>query len=314
MVRVESLLPSQSTGGTLDLQEVRGGGPNVPINSNPTMRQRRLARRLRDLRTAAGLTHADASKVLGSAESKVGRIENAQSGIRLPDLRALMDAYGVTDPTERNDIELLSREAKQKGWWSRYANVVDAGYAAYVAVEWDASEIYNVETNLIPGLLQTPEYTKALIELQVPDATPEQVEARISVRSERRTILTRKNPLQLWVIISEGALRHRVGSSAVIKAQLEALVEASRQPNIQLQVLPDEDPMNACLFGPFVIMSFPAAAETDISYTETPTSTTYFEEPAEVETYTTLFRRLNMAAANVTKSRALILDAVKEMG
>ncbi len=286
----------------------------MPINSNPTMRQRRLARRLRDLRTAAGLTHADASKVLGSAESKVGRIENAQSGIRLPDLRALMDAYGVTDPTERNDIELLSREAKQKGWWSRYANVVDAGYAAYVAVEWDASEIYNVETNLIPGLLQTPEYTKALIELQVPDATPEQVEARISVRSERRTILTRKNPLQLWVIISEGALRHRVGSSAVIKAQLEALVEASRQPNIQLQVLPDEDPMNACLFGPFVIMSFPAAAETDISYTETPTSTTYFEEPAEVETYTTLFRRLNMAAANVTKSRALILDAVKEMG
>ncbi|MFD6336164.1 helix-turn-helix domain-containing protein [Streptomyces sp. NPDC060131] len=314
MVRVESLLPSQSTGGTLDLQEVRGGGPNVPINSNPTMRQRRLARRLRDLRTAAGLTHADASKVLGSAESKVGRIENAQSGIRLPDLRALMDAYGVTDPTERNDIELLSREAKQKGWWSRYANVVDAGYAAYVAVEWDASEIYNVETNLIPGLLQTPEYTKALIGLQVPDATPEQVEARISVRSERRAILTRENPLQLWVIISEGALRHRVGSSAVIKAQLEALVEASRQPNIQLQVLPDEDPMNACLFGPFVIMSFPAAAETDISYTETPTSTTYFEEPAEVETYTTLFRRLNMAAANVTKSRALILDAVKEMG
>ncbi|MFD3911536.1 helix-turn-helix domain-containing protein [Streptomyces sp. NPDC058603] len=286
----------------------------MPINSNPTMRQRRLARRLRDLRTAAGLTHADASKVLGSAESKVGRIENAQSGIRLPDLRALMDAYGVTDPTERNDIELLSREAKLKGWWSRYANVVHAGYAAYVAVEWDASEIYNVETNLIPGLLQTPEYTKALIELQAPDATPEQVEVLISVRSERRAILTRENPLQLWVIISEGVLRHRVGSSAVMKAQLEALVEDSRQPNIQLQVLPDEDPMNACLFGPFVIMSFPAAAETDISYTETPTSTTYFEEPAEVETYTTLFRRLNMAAANVTKSRALILDAVKEMG
>ncbi|MFD7286053.1 helix-turn-helix domain-containing protein [Streptomyces sp. NPDC059863] len=309
---IESLLPSQSAGGTLDLREERGGGPNVPINSNPTMRQRRLARRLRDLRTAAGLTHADASKVLGSAESKVGRIENAQSGIRLPDLRALMDAYGVTDPVERNDIELLSREAKQKGWWSRYANVVDSGYAAYVAVEWDASEIYNVETNLIPGLLQTPEYTKALIELQAPDATPEQVEVLISVRSERRTILTRENPLQLWVIISEGALRHRVGSSAVMKAQLEALVEDSRQANIQLQVLPDEDPMNACLFGPFVIMSFPASAETDIIYADSPTSTTYFEEPPEVETYTTLFRRLNMAAANVTKSRALILGAIKK--
>lgn len=285
----------------------------MPINSNPTIRQRRLARRLRDLRTAAGMTHAEVSKVLGSAESKIGRIEGAQSGVRLPDLRALMDAYGVTDPGERNEIEVLSREAKQKGWWSRYANAVDSAYAAYVAVEWDAVGLYNVETNLIPGLLQTPEYTKALIELQAPDATAEHVSTQISVRRERRKILTRDSPLQLWVIVTEGALQHRVGGSDVMKAQLEALVETSREANVQLQVLPREDPMNACLFGPFVIMSFPAAAETDIIYTESPTSTLYYEEPADVEAYTKLFRRLNVAAANVTKSRALITDAIKEM-
>ncbi|WP_405536290.1 helix-turn-helix domain-containing protein [Streptomyces sp. NBC_00075] len=285
----------------------------MPINHNPTFRQRQLARTLRELRTKAGLTHADAAKVLGSAESKVGRIENAQSGIRLPDLRALMDAYNVTDPTTRAAIEKLSRESRQKGWWSRYVNVVDPAYAAYAAVEWDASELYNVQTNLVPGLLQTPEYTEALIRLQVPEATQDHVNGQVDVRRERKSILTRDNPLQLWVIIAENVLYHQVGSREVMNTQLESLIADSRKQNIELQVLPREDPMNACLFGPFVIMSFPTSAETDVVCTESPTSTLFYEEAADVETYTTLFRRLNMAAANVSKSRALIQNALHEM-
>ncbi len=285
----------------------------MPINNNPTIRQRRLARRLRELRTAAGLTHADTAEVLGSAESKVGRIENAQSGIRLPDLRALMDAYGVTDADERSGIELLARESKQKGWWSRYANAVDSAYTAYVAVESDASELYNVETNLVPGLLQIPEYTQAVAKLQSPEYTPEDVETQVTVRRERRKILTGENPMQLWVILSEDVLYRRVAGAPIMKAQLEALISDSREQNIELQVLPREDPMNACLYGPFVIMSFPTSTETDVVYTESPTSTVYYEEEADVETYTTLFRRLNMAAANVSKSRTLISNALKEL-
>ncbi|MGW4457010.1 helix-turn-helix domain-containing protein [Streptomyces albidoflavus] len=284
----------------------------MPINTNPTIRQRRLARRLKELRTNAGLTHADLAKELGSAESKVGRIEGAQSGVRLPDLRAWMDATGVTDPDERVEIEELSREAKKKGWWVRYTRAVDSAYTAYVAVEWDATELYNVETHLVPGLLQTPEYTGALIELQAPNATKEDVETQIQVRRERRKVLTRESPSQLWVIIAESVLHHRVGSAEIMKAQLEALVEDSRRPNVQLQVLPQEDPINACLFGPFVIMSFSTPSETDIICAESATSTLYYEEPGDIDTYTTLFRRLNMAAENVSNSRALILDAIKE--
>ncbi|WP_326810821.1 DUF5753 domain-containing protein [Streptomyces scopuliridis] len=113
--------------------------------------------------------------------------------------------------------------------------------------------------------------------------------------------------------IAESVLYHRVGSRNILKGQLEALIDESRRPNIQLQVLPREDPMNACLFGPFMVMSFPNAAETDIMYTEALTSALYYEEDADVETYTTLFRRLNMAAANVSQSRALITRALKEM-
>ena len=202
----------------------------------------------------------------------------------------------------------------QKGWWARYANSVDSAYAAYLAVEWDAYELYNVETHLIPGLLQTPEYTEAVIRLQAPDFTAKATEAQLSVRRERRKVLTRENPLHLWVIVSESALYHRIGGKDVMRAQLESLIDDSRAKNIELQVLPREDPMNGCLFGPFVIMTFPNAAATDVIYTQSPTSTLYYEEEADVEAYTTLFRRLNVAAANVSKSRALIMDALKEMG
>ncbi|RKN09623.1 helix-turn-helix domain-containing protein [Streptomyces radicis] len=286
----------------------------MPISSNnPTIRQRRLARTLRDLRIAAGLKHSDAARVLACAESKMTRLENAQSGIRLVDLRLLLDAYGVADPEQRAEIEKVSREARQKGWWTRYTNLVDSAYAAYVAVEWDAQEIYNVETHLIPGLLQTPEYTEAVIRLQAPDATPEEIQTQLKVREERRKVLGRATPLQLWVILSESILRHRVGSAEAMKRQLEFLLEASRETNIELQILPLESPMNACLFGPFVIMSFPTAIESPVAYTESTTGTVYYEEESDTERYKTLFRRLNVAASDVGKSRTLIKKALEEM-
>ncbi|MFI2670638.1 helix-turn-helix domain-containing protein [Streptomyces albidoflavus] len=284
----------------------------MPINQNPTVRQRRLARRLKELRVQAGLTHADLAEELGSAESKVGRIEGAQSGIRLPDLRAWMNATGVTDPDERAEIEELSREARKKGWWFQYAKSVHPAYTAYVAVEWDAAEIYNVETHLIPGLLQTPEYTRELFSILTPDLPKEETEAKIEVRKKRREALTRENPLQLWAIISESLLHHRVGSADTMREQLESLIEDSKRPNVHLQVLPQDDPINACLFGPFVIVSYASPSETDIACTEGTVGALYYEEPDEVEKYTRLFRRLNMAAANVEKSQAFIRNALRK--
>ncbi|GAV45909.1 helix-turn-helix domain-containing protein [Streptomyces acidiscabies] len=285
----------------------------MPDKPNPTFRQRRLARTLRGLRTAAGLTHADVAKVLGSAESKIGRIENYQSGIRLPDLRALLDAYNVTNPTERAALEKLAREAKQKGWWNQHTDVIEPAYATYAAVESDASEIYNVETSMVPGLLQIPDYTEALIRLQAPDATEEEIKTGIEVRRERKNILTRDNPLRLWVIITESVLYHQVAGPEVMRAQLESLIEAGRKQNIELQVLPREDPLNACLVGPFVIMSFPGVVESDLAYTEAATTSLFHEEEKDVQAYTTLFRRLNVAAANISKSRALIQDAINHV-
>ena len=284
----------------------------MPLNANPTIRQRRLARRLKELRTAAGLTHADAAAALGSAESKVGRIENAQSGVRLPDLRALLDAYGVEDVDERAEIEKLAKEARQRGWWSRYSRIVDSTYAAYVAVEWDASEIYTVESNLVPGLLQTTAYAEAVMRAQTPDLTDETIAGQVEVRQQRRKVLQRGTPPRLWVVLAEAALHHEVGSRDIMREQIEFLIEASRETNIELQILPLGDPMNVCLFGSFVIMSFPGVAETDVVYTDLPTSTVYYEDAPEVDRYTQMFRRLNVAASSVERSRALLDKALEK--
>lgn len=215
-------------------------------------------------------------------------------------------------PGERAHLESLALSGSQKGWWTRYANAVDSAYAAYIAVETEASEVYNVETSLIPGLLQTPGYTEAAIRLQGPNASDELIKTQVNVRAERRKVLARATPLQLWVILAESVLYHRVGGVDVMRNQLEALLSASREANIELQILPRNDPMNACLYGPFVIMSFPGA-ESDVVYTDSPTSTVYYEENKDVETYTTIFRRLNAASCSVEESRRLISTALTEM-
>ncbi|MGW3489884.1 helix-turn-helix domain-containing protein [Streptomyces sp. NPDC001054] len=282
-------------------------------NAGPSIRQRRLARLLKDLRIAAGLKHADAARVLDSAESKMTRIENAKSGIRLVDLRTLLDAYGVTDPAERAQIEQLAKDARKKGWWAQYAGSVSPSYAAYIAVEWDAVEMYDVEPILIPGLLQVPAYTKALARIHVPSAGEGLLETRAQIRQDRRKTLTRDDPLQLWAIVSESALYHAVGGADVMREQLESLLTDSDLPNVELQILPKESPMNAALFGPFVIMSFSPSSAEDLVYGELNNGTVYYEEPGDTERFAALFRRLNMAALDPPKSRALIRRVLNEM-
>lgn len=282
-------------------------------NAGPSIRQRRLARALKDLRVEAGLKHSDAARALDCAESKMTRIENAKSGIRLVDLRTLLDAYGVADREQREQIEQLAKDARKKGWWAQYGGSVDAEYTAYIAVEWDAVELYDVEPILIPGLLQTPDYSRALTRVQVPGVSEEDVDTQAQIRQDRRKVLTRDDPLQLWVIVSEPALYHGVGGGSVMREQLNSLLTDSELPNVELQVLPKESPMNAALFGSFVIMSFSPSSSEDLVYGELNSGTIYYEEPGDTERFATLFRRLNMAALDPPKSQALIRRILQEM-
>lgn len=285
----------------------------MPVNRNPTVRQRRLARTLKELRTAKRLTLAQAAQQLACAESKISRIEAAQSGIRIVDLRLLLDLYGVHDPSVRGGLEALSREGRLRGWWDRYSETLSPLYADYIALEADASDAYGIETILVPGLLQTEDYTRAVVRAQIEDATPEQVETLTRVRQERRSVLTREVPLRLWVVLSESVLKHQIGGPSVMRDQLGSLVVASGQPNISIQVLPEASEIHAALFGPVVVLSFPETTETDVAYVDSLLSTLYIEEPDEVLKYATLFRRALAESLSRTESVALIERIAKGM-
>ncbi|MFI9332076.1 helix-turn-helix domain-containing protein [Kitasatospora sp. NPDC052868] len=277
----------------------------MPVNRNPTVRQRRLARTLKELRTEANLTIAQSARQLVCAESKISRIEAAQSGIRLVDLRLLLDLYGVTGET-RSRLEALSREGRQRGWWDRYSDTLSPLYADFIALESDASDMYSIQTLLVPGLLQTEDYTRVVVRAQIEGATSEQVERLTKVRQERRAVLTRDAPLRMWVVLSESVLKHRIGGRLVMREQLEFLASSAGQPNINIQVLPEESDVHAALFGPVAILSFPEPTETDVVYVDSLLSTLYIEEPEEVFKYTNLFRRALAESLPRTESLALI--------
>ncbi|MFJ7245422.1 helix-turn-helix domain-containing protein [Kitasatospora sp. NPDC098652] len=278
----------------------------MPVNRNPTVRQRRLARTLKELRTAADLTIAQSARQLDCAESKISRIEAAQSGIRLVDLRLLLDLYGVADPDTRSRLEALSREGRLRGWWDRYSDTLSPLYADYIALESDASDMYSIQTLLVPGILQTEDYTRAVVRAQIEDATAEQVETLTKVRQERRSVLERDVPLRVWAVLSESVLKHQVGGPVVMREQLEFLAASAERPNINVQVLPEASAIHAALFGPVTILSFPEVTETDVVYVDSLLSTLYIEEPEEVFKYANLFRRALVESLPRDESIALI--------
>lgn len=282
----------------------------MPVNRNPTVRQRRLSRMLKEARGTAGKTIAQAAQALDCAESKISRIEAGQSGIRSLDLRALLDLYGVTDATRRERFQDLARNGRERGWWSQYEGSLNSAYSDLIALEWDASDLYLVETALIPGLLQTPAYTEAVVRTQNPGKSDADVAAQVKVRGKRRQTFVRSTPLRLWAVITEAALKADLGTD-VMRDQLESLLALARETNIQIQVLPSSAAINVGLYGPFGILGFPEPVETDIVYRDDLMSIVYYEDPSQVEFYTALFRRLNSEALPVEQSLSIIKEHIK---
>lgn len=285
----------------------------MPVNRNPTVRQRRLGRMLKEARGAASKTIAQAAGELDCAESKISRIESAQSGIRSLDLRALLNFYGVTDPIRRQRFQDLARNGRERGWWSQYEGALNSEYSDLIALEWDASDLYVVETAIIPGLLQTAAYTEAVVRTQSPGKSDDAVAAQVKVRAQRRQTFARPTPLRLWAVITEAALNADLGQD-VMRDQLDSLLTLARETNIQIQVLPSSADINVALYGPFGILGFPEPVETDIVYRDDLMSIVYYEDPKQVEFYTALFRRLNSEALPVERSLSIIKEHIKGTG
>ncbi|MFJ8477937.1 helix-turn-helix domain-containing protein [Kitasatospora sp. NPDC094011] len=279
----------------------------------PTVRRRMLGAELRKLREGLRLTVDEVAARLGWHQSKVSRLENGRYGMRANDVGILLDVYQVTDPETRDALATLAREGKRRVWWQPYSDVISQRYASFISFEAEAVSIRNFESSLLPGLLQTADYARALIRQLEPEATPDEINALVDVRLARQNAtLRREEPLKLWAIVDETALRRLIGSRAIMAKQLQQLAAASREPHVTLQVVPFSAGAHAGVHGSFAVLEFPVRGDLDVVYTEALTSSLYLERDSDVAAYDQAFDRLRAAALDVAPSRRLVAQIAKE--
>ena len=273
----------------------------VVEHSSPTLRRRELGSRLRELRIQAGLTVEQACEVLECSPAKISRIETGGRGVSLRDVRDLSAAYNV-DAVEREHLLALVKESKQQTWWQD----LDVPYKPFIGLETAASSIRDYESGLVPGLLQTQDYARALITGMVPRLAPDMVQAALDARLTRQQILTREGPTRFHAVLDEAALRRVVGSPEVMCGQLAALAERAALPNVTVQVIPFEAGAHPGQDSTFMILEFEEPAASDVVYIEGLIGNVYLERTADLERYTQVFDDLCHVALDPERSIDLI--------
>lgn len=275
--------------------------PPVPEVRSPTLRRRELGALLRARRQELGFTVEQVAERLLCSPSKVSRMETGQRGATLRDVRDLCALYGINGEEERERLMTLAREGKQQAWWQSY----DLPYSTYVGLEAAAAGIKDYDSAVVPGLLQTPEYTRARHEGTLPRLEADEIERRVEVTLTRQLVLTQEHAPYFWSILDEAVLHRVVGGPAVMKAQLERLIEASRQPRITIQVIPYEIGAHPALDSIFTIVEFDGDVP-GVVYVEGLVGSIYLERPDDLDRYQEVFDRLSTIALSPDDSIALM--------
>ncbi|MEV0319796.1 helix-turn-helix domain-containing protein [Streptomyces sp. NPDC050658] len=271
----------------------------------PAVRRRKLGAELRALRTMAGLTSDQAAGRVGWHQSKVSRIETGRSGVKASDVQLLLDAYAVKDPQLRQLLVALAGADDDSGrhhWWHAYRGLLPPTYRDFISLESQACRVRTLETNVVPGLLQTPDYARAVTRAALDGLPEEQVDALVEVRLARQDVLRAKRPLRLSVILDESVLHRQVGGGQVLAGQLKRLLEAAQLPHVRLQVLPYAAGEHKGLLGSFVIFSFPNIADLDVVVLDHLTSSLYLERREDLQAYTDAFNSLQGQALSPEES------------
>jgi len=251
----------------------------------PTVRRMLVGAQLRRLRTELGLSREEAGEAIRASEWKIHRLENGQVGFKERDIIDLLRLYEVTDPDDVAAFLLLIREANTPGWWQHYGDVLPRWFRTYVDLESAATLIRTYEGQFIPGLLQTDDYMRAVIGGAQLEESSEEMGRRVRLRMARQTLLTREHPPRLWAVVDEAAMRRPVGGPEVMRGQLERLIDASKLPNVTLQVLPFAVGAHSGMPGAFSILRFADPELPDVVYLEHLTNAVYLDKRDEVERY-----------------------------
>ena len=279
-------------------------------NVNPTVRRRRLGQELRRLRELKGMTAEEVAERLLVSQSKISRLENGRRSISQRDVRDLCGVYEVEDQRMVDSLMEMAKDSRQQGWWHAFG---DVPYSVYIGLETDAASLRVYDPQVVPGLLQTRSYAEALISGALPEAPPQDIEKRIQVRLRRQErISTGENPLRLWAVLDEAALRRQVGNRQVMIEQLEYLLEMSQLPHVTVQLIPFTMGAHPGVSGQYAILEFPDAADSSVVYIEGVTSDLYLEKPQDVQKYSVMYEHLRAQALNADQTREFIQKAAKE--
>ncbi|WFE41700.1 helix-turn-helix transcriptional regulator [Micromonospora sp. WMMD998] len=278
------------------------------MTGSPTVRRRRLAAALRRLREQTGMTADQAAKEVGISKSALSRIENAQVSVMPPVARGLLDLYGV-EGDEIDALVQVARDARKRGWWQAYDDVLPDWFEVYVGLEAEASEIRAFQPQLIPGLLQTADYARAVVRAEHPDSPDNEIERRVELRMRRQS---NESPPNLWVVLDEAVLRRPVGGAATFKAQLHRLAEEADRPGNTVQILTFAAGEYGSMGSAFSLLAFPEPADPGVVYVETRAGSLYLEGQ-QVREYTRVFEHLVATAAGARRSRDLIREAINQL-
>jgi hypothetical protein len=257
----------------------------VQAGSGPIVRRMLVGAQLRRLRTEQGISREQAGEAIRASEWKIHRLENGQVGFKDRDIVDLLRFYGVDDPGQVADFLVLAREANAPGWWHHYGDVLPQWFRAYVDLESAAALIRTYEGQFVPGLLQTEDYMRAVVSGGHLEDPPEEAEHRVQLRLGRQALLERADAPRLWAVVDEAALRRPVGGRQVMRAQLERLIEATKLPNVTLQVLPFGAGAHPAMVGAFSVLRFGDQELPDVVYVEHLTSALYLSKQEDVDQY-----------------------------
>lgn len=264
----------------------------MPPRNSPSERQHRLGAELRKLRLRAGLSSDDAAKLLEGERSRISYIESGRLGVSHNRLHLLLRTYGCP-PGPHFDELMKMGQASGKGWWDDFADTIGPAARDLAELEARSTVLRTHEPLVIPGMLQTEEYARAV--LSVTEAEPQRVSRYAEFRLARQRVLTRDSPVTYRAVINEAALHTRVGGPAVMRRQLLRLMEACRLPNVTVQVCPFEAGVYSAHTQSFVIYRN-AAPELDTVYLEHPTKSLFLRDGDQLDQYAKMFERLTELA------------------
>ena len=226
----------------------------------------------------------------------------------------MLDLYGLTDAAQRDPLTDLAREARQRGWWHTYSDVLPNPHSTFIGLEAEAASIRTYQAQLVPGLLQTEDYTRAVVQATRMTITDTDEARRfVEVRQARQELLTADPAVTLWAVLDEAVLRRRIGGPAVMTAQLHRLAEAAALPQVTLQVLPAAAGEHVALEGSFMILGFAAPGEQDVVYIDATTGGVYAEKAEDVARYAAVFDHVRAAALSPRESVTFLQDTARQM-